>query len=88
MDVHTGRAGTGDHSGCECNLQLPIAQDLSGKRRPIHDYDRGRKNVGPVYNENKALLHLKEGDSGYRERRNAWCWPRASAQGIQCIATL
>ena len=64
VDAHGGGSRTGDHGGCECDLQLFIAHDLGADRRPVDDDEGRRKNVTAIHREKKALLHLSEGDRG------------------------
>lgn len=88
VDGHLSGAGGGDHGGGDRDFQLRTAYNRGVLRLPVDIPHRSRNELTAIHRENKALLHLSEGNGAGRKRSNDRCGAGASAQGIQRVTAL
>ena len=88
VDGHLCCSRSRDGGGSEGDFQLRAACDRGALRDPVDQPHGSRNKLAAIYRENKALLHLSEGNSAGRKGPNDGGWAGTSAQRIERVAGL
>ena len=88
VDRHVCRPRAGDQRTRDRDLQLLTASYHRADCRPVDDHDRRRNKLTSIHGKREALLYFSKRYRVRRKRPDDWGWSSASAQGIECVATV